>query len=300
MAALQNLELPCLQALLGRLSPLPAVVGDEFSLSPPHERALAQALGLSFDDGLIPWAALQASQRSDLAPTGGAWAFITLCHWQVNTHHIAMSHLPLPELSGPESDELLAAMRPYFEEDGILLHTDQPGRWLAQAGVFADIASASTDRVVGRNLEVWMPRSKPAAPLRRLQNEMQMLLYTHPINDARAARGLPSVNSFWLSGTGALPPKYVLAAPSESPTVIDSLRGHLLTGNWPAWSLAWQALDANQIKSALLAQSSGQPVQITLCGERSSQSWQIRPTPMWQVFKRFFGRTRLSDLLGKL
>ena len=36
------------------------------------------------------------------------------------------------------------------------------------------------DRVVGRDIQ----NSMPAVPaLRRLQNEMQMLLYTHPVND---------------------------------------------------------------------------------------------------------------------
>ncbi len=32
-----------------------------------------------------------------------------------------------------------------------------------------------------------------------------MLLYTHPINAAREARGELAVNSFWLSGTGPTP-----------------------------------------------------------------------------------------------
>ncbi len=299
-AALQSLQLPHLEKLLRRLSPLPLQVGDEFSLSPPHERALAQALGLPVNDGLIPWAALQASQRAELAPMGGAWAFITLCHWQVNIHHVAMSHLPLPDLGAPESDALLAAMQPYFEEDGIRLHPDQPGRWLAQGEVFADIASASTDRVVGRNLEAWMPRSKQAAPLRRLQNEMQMLLYTHAVNDARSARGVVPVNSFWLSGTGALPPRQAMPSASQHPTVIDTLRDAAVTDNWPAWTQAWQELDAHQIKSMLLAEARGESVQLTLCSERSSQSWQTRPLPIWHKFRRVFGTQRLSDVLGKL
>jgi hypothetical protein len=34
--------------------------------------------------------------------------------------------------------------------------------------------------------------------LQRLQSEMQMLLYNHPVNNARDARRQISVNSFWL------------------------------------------------------------------------------------------------------
>jgi hypothetical protein len=42
--------------------------------------------------------------------------------------------------------------------------------------------------------------------MKLLQNEMQMLLYTHALNDERAARRQLPVNSFWLSGTAPSPP----------------------------------------------------------------------------------------------
>ncbi len=85
-----------------------------------------------------------AASNPDWHQIGQAWAFITLCHWKLNSHHVAMGHLPLPGLGGAESDDLLAAMRPYFEEDGIQLYPDQPGRWLAQGDVCRDAASAAT------------------------------------------------------------------------------------------------------------------------------------------------------------
>jgi len=298
-AALPSLKLPHLQQLLSRLSPLPAEKGDEFSLSPPHERAMAAALGLPVTDGQIPWAALQAHQQSKPG-SDSAWAFITLCHWQVNTHHISMSHLPLADLSATQSDELLAAMRPYFEEDGITLHTIEPGRWLAQGEVFTDVASAAVDRVVGRPLDAWMPKSVAAAPLRRLQNEMQMLLYTHPVYDARVASGLTPVNSFWVSGTGALPLGYASAPTSLQPMQITTLRAPALAENWPAWVQAWQELDAAHIQPLCAAAAQGQALKITLCGERSSQSWQTQPRTLIQKVKGFFDSQPLSGVLGQL
>jgi hypothetical protein len=95
--------------------------------------------------------------------------------------------------------------RPFFEEDGIALHASPtPGRWLARARIFDGLATASIDRAVGYPISQWSPLGDSARPLRRLQNEMQMLLYTQRVNDDRAARGVPPINSFWLSGTGAL------------------------------------------------------------------------------------------------
>ena len=299
-AALPTLQLPHLRQLLARLCPQAPDSGDASSLSPPHERALAQALGLPVRDGQIAWAALQARQQPELAASATSWAFVNLCHWRINTHHVAMSHLPLPEFSEADSDALLGAMQAYFEEDGIQLHPDQPGRWLAQGDVFAALASASPDRVVGRDVKPWMPATEHAAPLRRLQNEMQMLLYTHPVNDARTARGLPPVNSFWLSGSGTLPSGYQAPAARGQPTVVNSLRRAALAEDWPAWTQAWREIDATELPPMLKALKSGQPVQLTLCGERHAQTWQSPAQPVWRQLLRIFGSRPLSNLLGEL
>lgn len=295
--ATRGLQLPNLQKLLTRLSPLPLDVGDESSLTPPHERALARALGLSTSDGQIPWAARQA-QRLGLDAADKAWAFITLCHWQVSTGHVTMS--PLPQLPHSESDELRAAMQPYFAEDGISLHAFESGCWLAQADIFADLASASPDRVIGRNLQAWMPESQQAAPLRRLQNEMQMLLYTHPVNDIRDELGLPPINSVWFSGTGALPADYQAPEPQAQPLVLDALREAALAHDTAAWLQAWQQLDANELAAQLQAAANGQRIELTLCGERCSQHWHSQPQPVWQKIKHLFGHHPLYLLLEKL
>lgn len=293
-SALPSLKLPHLEKLLARLTPQPLDTGDEFSLSPPHERALARALSLPAEDGLIPWAALQAQSLE------GAWAFITPCHWQVGTNNIAMSGQELPDFPAHESQTLLAAMQPYFAEDGIALHYEQPTRWLARGDVFRGLATASLDRVVGRNVENWMPRSASAASLRRLQNEMQMLLYTHPVNEARAQRGAPPVNSFWLSGTGAMPQPPLNPAVETQPMVVNTLRAAALNEDWPAWVQAWQALDASDCAALLAALDQGKSCQLTLCGERNVQTFHTQPQTYRQRFMKLFGTQPPSNLLEQL
>jgi hypothetical protein len=292
--ALPALKLPYLEKLLSRLTPEPPDHGDEFSLSPPHERALARALGLPVTDGLIPWAARQAR------PAGGAWGFITPCHWQTGTHHVIMSGQELPDFSAGESHTLLVAMQPYFKEDGIVLQYDQPGRWLVQGDVFKDLPTASLDRVAGRNLENWMPRSASAAGLRRLQNEMQMLLYTHPVNEARAARGVPVVNSFWLSGTGTLPRTPLPSTVAPQPVTVNTLRTAALNEDWAAWVQAWHALDASQCAALLAALDQGEPGQLTLCGERHAQTFTTQPKTLVTRFMNLFGTPPASKLLETL
>ncbi|MEO8121331.1 MAG: phosphoglycerate mutase [Rhodoferax sp.] len=293
-SALPALKLPHLEKLLARLTPEPLDTGDEFSLSPPHERALARTLGLPVMDGLIPWAALRAGSADS------AWGFITPCHWQVGSHHIAMSGQELPDFSAVESQALLTAMQPYFEEDGITLQYEQPSRWLASGEVFRELATASLDRVVGRNLENWMPRSASAANLRRLQNEMQMLLYTHPVNDARTARGVLPVNSFWLSGTGTLAPALQQAAVEPHPIVVTPLRLAALNEDWAAWTQAWARLDTTECAALLATLEQGEPGQLTLCGERHAQTFYPRTQTFVKRFMNIFGTQPPSTLLEKL
>jgi hypothetical protein len=296
--ALEHLQLPQLQRLLERLEPAAVDAVDERSLSPPHERVLARECGLAAPDGCIPWAAWQVQQERG-GTAGQAWAWITPCHWHVATDHIVMKHPLELRLDGEESTLLLAAMQPFFAQDGIALEYHAPTRWLARGELFRGLATASLDRVLGRDIDEWVPRAAAAAPLRRLQQEMQMLLYTHPVNDARVRDGLLPVNSFWASGTGALPAAHQ-AAPPAGLLFPHQLRDAALLQDWSGWSAAWQQVDKLQCRQLNDAQDRGQAVTLTLCGESSARSWSGRGTGWWGRLRGTFGRRPLSKLLETL
>lgn len=309
-AVLATLKLPNLQQLLTRLSAQALDVDDELSWSPPHERALAGALGLAVTDGQIPWAALQAQKHPELAQLQGAWAFVTLCHWQASMHEVTLRQIPMQDLNTADSDTLLSAMQPFFAQDGITLYPDEPGRWLAHSELFEGLPSASPDRVLGRNLAPWMPTASQASSLIRLISEMQMLLYTHPLNDEREKRGALPVNAFWLSGTGALtgtndtletsPQASLPAQRPLAPEVVATLRQAALQEDWANWANAWRALDALEVKALLDAHTHGETVQLTLCGERHAQTWLTQPQALKQKMMRFFGSQPLLKKLGQL
>jgi len=296
-AAMATLRLPQLQRLLALLRPTTLDAGDEKSLSPPHERALARHYGLASADGQIPWAALHAGP----AAADQAWAFITPCHWQVMTDHIVMARPDTLGLEEAESRAILAAMRPFFEEDGMALDYATPTRWLARGDIFRGLPSASLDRVVSnvgnRNVDEWMPPTAQGGPLRRLQSEMQMLLYTHPVNDARAERGLAPINSFWVSGTGALPNP---PAQRPAPTVPQALLHAAQQEDWAGWARAWQQIDKDECGALLAALEQRQPVQLSLCGERHAQSFAFSRRSFSQKVTSFFSRPRISSVLEAL
>ncbi|WP_222622788.1 phosphoglycerate mutase [Ramlibacter cellulosilyticus] len=297
--ALQGLALPNLQRLARRLAPESADVGDPASLSPPHERALARAYGLDTPDGLIPLAALQVRQ-ADPAETGAGWAWIHPAHWRVGADHIAMAHPQDLRLDAEDSRALLQAMQPWFAEDGITLRYDAPLRWLAEGEAFRSLPTASLDRVAGRRIEPWLPTGESGRPLRRLQQEMQMLLYTLPLNDARQRGGQLPVNSFWVSGSGALPPG-VDARQVPGLQVTPYLRDAALLGDWKAWATAWEQLDAREFARLLKELDKGRTVRLTLCGEVAARTWSSAvPQGGWRRLTRLFAAPSAASLLEGL
>jgi len=276
---LQGLKLPNLRQLLDILTLIDSDVGTEESFSPPHERALARAQGLPVGDGCIPWAAQRAAALGlDHAQTL-PWSFVTLCDSVVGIGSMTMEDPAQLQVSETESRHLLADMTPYFEEDGLALHYLEPAAWLCCGEPLRDVRTASLDRVIGKDLADWQPAHGESAKLRRLQNEMQMLLYTHTVNDARSHARIAAINSIFLHGTGELTaykPK-VSTNIEVSITMPRSLADAALKEDWPAWAKAWEQLDATLCVDVLKRVQAGEPVTLSLCGERNALHYEVRP-----------------------
>jgi hypothetical protein len=268
--ALSRLATPALDALLAGWREGARDEGDEWTLATPHERVLAKALGWRVQaDASLPWAARQAAAGGiDVGTT--AWGLITPVHWRVGADAIHLADPRSLGLDEAASRALFGAVQPLFESEGFTLAWAAPLRWYASHPDFAALQTASLDRVVGRSIDRWLPATDNARLVRRLQNEVQMLLYTHPINTEREATGALTVNSFWLSGCGALQrdAKHVVQ-------VDDRLTAPALAEDWPAWSAAWRALDASMLPT--------RPLQLlTLCGERSALTFERAEQRLWQ------------------
>jgi len=280
---LRTLKLPNLTQLLSRLSPTTTIGTDEYSLTPPPERALADALGWQGEDGALPWAAHNAAQDGIDIGTR-AWGQLTPVHW-----HVAADHVTLPDphnlhLSAEESHALFDIVKPLFESEGWVMAWGAPTRWYAAHDSLDGLPCASIDRVIGRNIDLWLPTTPQARLIRRLQNEVQMLLYQQPLNDERIAEGALPVNSFWLSGCGRAQPE----RSTNDLVHVNHLRATLVSSNWPAWAEAWQALDANEVAQALKHAQQGQPVTLTLCGERLARRFEQQAKSLWSRMSNRF------------
>jgi len=181
-------------------------------------------------------------------------------------------------------------MQPYMAEDGLQLQWHGALRWLARGDALTGIATASLSRVSGTNIRPWITDGSLPAPLQRLQSEMQMLLYNHPVNDARVARGQLTVNAFWLHGAGQTP-----CAP-EQPEVrcILDLESCARQGDASAWRSTWQKIDRELL--APLTQTDT-TLTLTLCSETAAHTWRSVPQAWHQ---RLLRRMKPIDTDGAL
>jgi hypothetical protein len=135
-----------------------------------------------------------------LDPLGGTWFIVNPAHVQIARSHSMMADLRHLGLLEEESRALYDAAQSLCEEVGHPLLYGDAQTWFLRADDWSGIDGATPDTVVGMDLTDFVPRGKPAQAYRKLQNEVQMLWYTHPVNAAREARRQPVVNAFWAWG----------------------------------------------------------------------------------------------------
>ena len=300
-AWLAELDLPHLRQWLAQSQtvrwPAWPSAAPQAPLTPAHEQALAQLAGWPVADGALPRAAQAAIQRGLATPaTAQGWGFVSLCHWQVSNGQVTLADPAQLLVSVEEDQTLMAAMQSFFAEDGLTLHPYQPGCWLVHSDWLVDLPTASLERVVGQDVNAWLvgcesaQLSAAANTLRRLQNEMQMLLYTHAVNAQRAR----AINSFWLHGTGRW--QAYLTQPDHV-HLVPTLREPALQQNGQAWLDAWREVDAQVLPALLQAVAQGQPQRLVLCGPNSVQVYESQARSWWQRWRDRFQTVSVADTL---
>jgi hypothetical protein len=287
----QSLSLPRLEQWLARSHAGAALGGDERSLSAPHELALAHTLGWPLADGLLPWAAL-AAQRDGLPIGRSAVGQLTPVHLHLGAEQVVLADPATLALSAADGRLLFDALRPLFADAGFVLHWGDAQRWYVEHPTLAGLATASLDRVTGRNVDPWLPQAHSARPWQRLLSEAQMLLHAHAVNARRESSGLPVVNSLWLSGCGVL-----TEAAWPAAQVDERLRAPALNEDWAAWADAWHELDAGPL-AALLERADR--ATLTLAGERRALPLLHAADSVWQRLRALWRRPAVHQLLDSL
>ena len=124
---------------------------------------------------------------------------------------------------------------------------------------------------------------------------MQMLLYTLPANDEREAKGLPPINSFWVTGAGVLDAAKLSAAGVQVET-----RLRLAGADPVARAKAWAEVDANACHRLADQVRSGMPASLTLCGDRAAQTFELVKQSFAQKIMNKFSHSSISGIISSL
>ncbi|CAB3783152.1 regulator [Pararobbsia alpina] len=200
-----------LGTLLARATQLERAAGEDFQRTLPHERWLADRFGLleyrtgagATDDApLAPYMLLADGGE----PGTARWACVEPAHIQIARDHLVLIDPDTLGLTDDEAATLLEAARPSFDAMGIRVEAPTPRRWYVSGDALGELVAAPPLRAAGRSIEIWLPHDigtgERSRAWMKLQNEVQMCWFEHPLNDRRESQGLPAVNGLWLYSQG--------------------------------------------------------------------------------------------------
>ncbi len=188
---IRNLHTPNLARLLAVSIRSPDQQFDPMAAQLPHEHWL--------DQHHIPCHAVAQMKALGLPPQEGFWFILNPIHLHIARDHLVLTdtrHLALSDESGRALFQLALVE---IEAAGLSACYGNAQTWFLRADPWAELQTCSIDAACGHNIDIWMPRGDMARAWRKLQNEIQMAWFEHPIHQERHAQGLPVVNSLWIS-----------------------------------------------------------------------------------------------------
>lgn len=145
--------------------------------------------------------AAKAWQAAGNDASGGYWLYATPVHLVLQRDSFSLAApVPLP-LQHDEIEALTSALNKHFEADNMLFFWHET-QWFLSLEHNPNIQTHVPESAVNKDINAFLPSGEGASKWAAFTNELQMLLFAHPVNQAREARGLPAVNSIWCYGGG--------------------------------------------------------------------------------------------------
>jgi hypothetical protein len=140
-----------------------------------------------------------------LQPDDHVWLCADPVHLRVERDHLQLIDDHHFSLTAEEARLLADAVSAHFADDGLTIDVLDPTHWNIKIRAESAPDSAPIWRVADESLFEHLLEPAGGIDWKALGNEVQMLLFNHPVNDARSARGDLPVNGLWFWGAGPLP-----------------------------------------------------------------------------------------------
>ena len=219
-----DLRLPALEKMLARGASTGSARTDVIGQAPSIGSGRTGGVGASLEDHLCGLFGLPCQPDAPIAPVsaafdglgGGCWLRADPVHLRLQRDQLVL--LPDVGVHAGEAGQLCAALNEHFAGQGMEFFAPHQQRWYMRLDQLPDIVTVPLSQAAGRNVRGLLPKGAEAARWHRVFNEIQMLLFAHPVNEAREVRGELPVNSLWLWGGGC----EVNIAPQETYDCVSS------------------------------------------------------------------------------
>lgn len=172
------------------------------AVSPTHQLAMHLGLSVSADED-IPIAAARLHAQKTVATTN-RWCADPVC-LQVDRDRAIVMPSSLLQITPQEADALVTALNSHFGADGLRFEAITPQSWILHSSQPYSWQTTAITEAIGRDAREVAVRGNDAAIWRRWQNEIEMLLHAHPVNQHREEQGQWPITGVWLWGGGKWP-----------------------------------------------------------------------------------------------
>lgn len=140
---------------------------------------------------------------------------------QLDINEAILAHSSVLDVQMHESQEIIADLNRHFADDGVVFSCVAPKRWYCTFPRQMNVQTVPPGTATGRSVSLTMVQGVDAGVWRAWLSEIEMLLYSHPVNQLRASSGKSVINSLWLWGEGGPQALSSLAAPKEGTKVFS-------------------------------------------------------------------------------
>lgn len=203
------------------------------------------------------------SQNQNIEPDRPVWLaeLVHMAPTQSSTALLGSNELNITQ---DQSVALFESAQTLFEGTGFQLHPDSNTRWRIVPPDGFEFLSASPALVSTSSVNDWWPQDQASRPWRRLFNEIQMLWFGHPVNQARQAQGERAINGLWLFGGARMEQLQTVSLPDQAQHYM-ALQAPFAAQDWGGWLAALGQLE-DQVFVPLARQ--GQQPRLVLTGRQ--------------------------------
>jgi hypothetical protein len=131
----------------------------------------------------------------------GFWLYAAPVHLVLQRDTFSLAEpVPLP-LENDEIDALTSALNRHFKVDKLQFFWYE-NQWFLRLESNPNIQTHAPEVAFNKAVGAYLPTGEGAIKWAAFTNELQMLLFEHPVNQAREAKNLPAINSIWCHGGG--------------------------------------------------------------------------------------------------